>query len=102
MSVIVKDMEMPTGCLSCDFCIPFVDEPYCRRLMRRAERAKRLPDCPIVPRPPHGDLIDRDALIAQATFVRDTKDGITLCVKWRDIADAPVVVSGEVDKDGRD
>ncbi len=49
MSVFVKDMDMPTGCLSCDFCNPFVDEPYCRRLMKRAPKATRLEDCPLAP-----------------------------------------------------
>lgn len=49
MSVLFKDMDMPTGCLSCDFCNPFVDEPYCRRLMKQAPKATRLEDCPLDP-----------------------------------------------------
>lgn len=49
MSVIVKDMKMPTGCGSCDFANYFSDgEPYCRRLMRRIVQAsKRLDECPL-------------------------------------------------------
>ena len=62
MSILIKGMEMPTGCLSCDFCNPFVDEPYCRRLMRRTPKVSRLDGCPLIEIPPHGRLIDADAL----------------------------------------
>lgn len=49
MSVIVKDMNMPTGCGSCDFANYFSDgDPYCRRMMRRIVRpTARLDDCPL-------------------------------------------------------
>lgn len=48
MSVIVKDMRMPCACLSCDFCNVSVDQPYCRRLMKRTEKGcGRLADCPL-------------------------------------------------------
>lgn len=49
MAVIVKDMEMPTGCGSCDFANYFTDgEPYCRRTMKRVKRASaRLNECPL-------------------------------------------------------
>jgi len=56
MSVIVKDMHMPTGCGSCDFAYYFDDEethPYCRRLMRTIQRpSQRFEDCPLSPAPP--------------------------------------------------
>ena len=52
MSVYVKDMDMPSGCLSCDFCNPFTDEPYCQRLMKTTPKGNRLKDCPIVPEAP--------------------------------------------------
>jgi len=62
MGVYIKGMEMPSGCISCDFCNPFVEKPYCRRLMKRVPKVTRLDNCPLVPVPPHGDLIDRDKL----------------------------------------
>lgn len=54
MSVIVRDMNMPTGCGSCDFANYFSDGvPYCRRLMRAILRpAQRLDGCPISPATP--------------------------------------------------
>lgn len=62
MSILIKGMEMPSGCISCDFCNPFTDEPYCRRLMRKTPKVTRLKDCPLVEVPPHGPLIDWDEL----------------------------------------
>ena len=65
MSILIEGMEMPTGCISCDFCNPFVEEPYCRRLMKRVPRVTRLDNCPLSEVPePHGRLIDADALCA--------------------------------------
>ena len=62
MAVMIEGMEMPTGCISCDFCNPFVEEPYCRRLMKRVPKVTRLDNCPLIEvHEPHGDLIDRDA-----------------------------------------
>ena len=63
MSVLVEGMDMPTGCISCDFCNPFVEEPYCRRLMKRVPKVTRLDNCPFIEVPePHGRLIDADKL----------------------------------------
>ncbi len=77
MSVLIKGMEMPSGCLSCDFCNPFVDEPYCRRLMRKTSKVTRLEDCPLVPVPPHGALIDRDDFFATCPELVDGYKTIT-------------------------
>lgn len=84
MSVLVEGMDMPTGCISCDFCNPFVEEPYCRRLMKRVPKVTRLDNCPFIEvHEPHGRLIDADKLMKRmwdetdcmisvpATFVRD-------------------------------
>lgn len=72
MSVLIKGMKIPTSCLSCDFCNPFADEPYCRRLMRRIPKDTRLEDCPIVEIPaPHGHLIDGEVLWDQLRYGHD-------------------------------
>ena len=49
MSVLIKGMEMPSDCFSCDFCNVFVTNPYCRRLLRRTPNVARLKDCPLSP-----------------------------------------------------
>lgn len=59
--VYIKGMEMPTRCYTC----PCADlEFYDCNLMpgTRIEQHKRLDDCPLIPVPPHGRLIDADAL----------------------------------------
>ena len=108
MSVYIKGMEMPQGCEYCklrhrhqgytatDYCVLFariVDPWTFGRFMNGAR-----PDwCPLVPVPPHGRLIDADALFKE--FERngwyDNAD--------RDIAedvllDAPTII--EEDKEG--
>lgn len=63
MSVYIPGMEMPT---SCGYC-PLMhgthkgDECYVGALI--TEYQKRPDDCPLVPVPPHGRLIDADALM---------------------------------------
>ena len=73
MSVLIKGMEMPTSCYKC----PFLDyeEGFCfasgvkhksgwyESILSPGEiKDGRHKDCPIVPVPPHGRLIDADAL----------------------------------------
>ena len=65
MSVLIKGMEMPINCNCCVFsrlsptgeslkcCIDYSTVPWDEKPF----------DCPLIPVPPHGDLIDRDALI---------------------------------------
>ena len=62
MGVYIKCMEMPERCWDCDLCY---DSFCCRSLgiqfsdredFEPAER--RLSDCPLIPVPPHGRLID--------------------------------------------
>ncbi len=54
MSVIVKNMEMPKNCTGCPICCGL---PY----QHRDDKGRR-PDCPLVELPPHGRLIDADAI----------------------------------------
>ena len=76
MSILIKGMDLPKGCLSCDFCNPFVEEPYCRRLMQRANGVTRLPACPLIPIPDHGRLIDADKLCELCDIMAEKCDGI--------------------------
>ena len=67
MSVYIKGMEMPTDCRDCPLvdtlkdcpCFSMPDEEFWNpKSPLRFERHK---DCPLIPVPDHGDLIDRDA-----------------------------------------
>ena len=84
MAILIKGMEMPTGCISCDFCNPFVEEPYCRRLMKRVPKVTRLDNCPFIEvHEPHGRLIDADAMCEG----RVRNDNVVICAKC-----APTVI----------
>ena len=61
MSVLIRGMEMPKHCGECgiEWC-----EKWKRLIIAGMSIAKSRPsDCPLLPIPPHGDLIDRDALM---------------------------------------
>lgn len=63
MGVYIKGMEMPTSCRDCHF-----EDPYDGYNCRINEKSYnwgidgRPSDCPLVPAPPHGRLIDADAV----------------------------------------
>jgi hypothetical protein len=68
MSILIKGMEMPETCRDCRFStvIAFDKRPLCDALVEYMSygewEAKRLDNCPLIPAPPHGRLIDADAL----------------------------------------
>ena len=66
MGVYIKNMEMPTRCADCKM---YVEDIYCCHLLHReienpwADDGVEL-DCPLIEIPPHGRLIDADAIRA--------------------------------------
>lgn len=67
MSILIN-MEMPPNCSECAFCGYYGNGEHMCDIIEKAveyESAKtsRHDNCPLIPVPPHGDLIDRDALI---------------------------------------
>ena len=84
MSVLIKGMEMPTCCAGCcldRFCKHWDIVPY------------RHEDCPLVPVPKHGRLIDADKLNSSETDYLGNH-----FVYLVDIDDAPTVIPEEEDK----
>lgn len=67
MSALIRGITMPTSCMLCPFCVEEADPAngeMCMvtgKLMPPCTR-ERLDDCPLVEIPPHGRLIDADAL----------------------------------------
>ena len=63
MSILIKGMEMPTSCMLCPFCVEEADPAngeMCMvtgKLMPPCTRV-RLEDCPLIPVPDHGWLIE--------------------------------------------
>ena len=87
MSVLIKGMEMPKSCSVCrlfgEYGCSFIG-PVGYALTR----GERNDDCPLVPVPPHGDLIDRDALMS------GVDDGDDVMFVWA-ITDAPTIIEAE-------
>lgn len=65
MGVYLKGMTIPKCCDDCsllyDFCCCIVTGDSLGMIQWESDK-KRLPDCPLIPVPDHGDLIDRDEL----------------------------------------
>jgi hypothetical protein len=74
MSILIKGIEMPTSCSGCPTCrdVTTLDGDYwlmCGYNGKplESEIAAGKPDwCPLIPVPPHGDLIDRREAIIDA------------------------------------
>lgn len=70
MSVIVRGIEMPKNCALCNF--RNAGETWCPFTLQGV-RGNTIPeDCPLVPVPPHGRLIEADAL-TRAQGIHDFK-----------------------------
>lgn len=86
MSIIIKGMEMPKNCLSCPLQGGTAD---CRLTQKTYNwgLTERPSDCPLVPVPPHGRLIDADAVLRRydyelsRTYNDDFAKGFQLGVK---------------------
>ena len=68
--IYIPGMEMPKGCATCPYCDRAWNKPKCKakstqgRFMEQKLNLDRTRQkwCPLVPVPPHGRLIDEDAL----------------------------------------
>lgn len=68
MSILIKGMKMPSSCYDCELIdivkdCPHYDIPndaYCQIPWLRKRRHE---NCPLISVPPHGRLIDADALL---------------------------------------
>lgn len=95
MSVYIKGFPMPNNCGACPLRLA-----WCRERIYMVTRPER---CPLVPVPPHGDLISRECLIDIALHLMNTakNDDITNGVKWlwQYIIEAPTIIEAEVTED---
>ena len=98
MSILIKGMKMPTSCLECRL----YNDPWCmaknrnqwRTAYNRPPNGERQNDCPLVPIPPHGRLIDADTLIGklhdECLFDYEARS-----VVYADIQDALTIIPAE-------
>lgn len=81
--ILIKGMEMPK---SCSWCFCMASCKLWKNIM--APEFNRHRNCPLVPVPAHGDLIDRDVLIKKARTQFDWNDVVDV----EDIANAPTII----------
>lgn len=90
MGVYIKGMEMPKSCTDCwfEYAYEFCESEY--------------EDCPLIELPPHGRLIDADALLSlldKCMFPSDmvTTSAVGMAKNW--IKDAPTIVEADPPKE---
>ena len=107
MSVLIKGMDMPTSCYKCKMrqrdgmyiVCPVVQERFSVADVNILDY--RLDNCPIIPVPPHGRLIDADALEDDDPDVCNSfmRDGYAESCEWgyshAQIKNAPTVIPAE-------
>lgn len=96
MSILIKDMGMPTRCEKCD--LAYDDDGYFACPFTKAfYKSKQRPSwCPLIELPSHGDLIDRRKLPLAFVDVTDLPMDRCLPVYLQeDVDNAPIVVESE-------
>ena len=69
MSVYIRGMEMPTRCGRCDMCVTIPDgdidrhNECCITGADILNVGEKMEDCPLIPVPPHGRLIDANFIV---------------------------------------
>ena len=90
MGIYIKNIEMPITCRDCTIGNPKLKTCY---LLNEPKRnLERRSDCPLIAVSPHGDLIDRDALID--TLSASDRDIYVKCMLEED---ATVVIEGNIE-----
>ena len=64
MDILIKNMEMPKSCITGK--LPYYEYcPFFGDCSKASAKTERPSDCPLIPVPEHGRLIDVDAVIRQ-------------------------------------
>lgn len=107
MSILIKGMEMPHNCFLCPLSVMNGERVYCEVTKDEVLRAKIAQDCPLIELPPHGRLIDADALMEtfrerKRPTLSDGEDGSKERVRYinfistlQAIKDAPAIIPAE-------
>lgn len=110
MSILIKGMEMPTSCHECEFvdilptcpCRKMADEDFWNNVSLAVEGHK---DCPLVPVPEHGRLIEEKAIKNKiANHILDTEYawGWNAAMKqcYEAVEDAPTIIPADPAEEG--
>lgn len=105
MSVLIKGMSMPTSCANCEWSrLSKMDlgmSCYCSIVKKTEDidiaRKGRMSICPLIEVPPHGRLIDADALTDNWYYASAAlrPDGVKKVVCLDDIDNAQTIIEAE-------
>ena len=102
MSVLIKGMEMPKNCNKCPLhfyegqgicscrALPAIEDDEILKPWKHKRK-----DCPLVPVPPHGRLIDADALIKSLSLDEDDAENgasLVMAIFLEVLKAAPAVI----------
>lgn len=99
MSVLIKGMEMPKNCLLCPLSVLSGERLFCEITKEEVLRSKRMSDCPLVPVPPHGRLIDADALLQGCERVQGEFAIREYAFSQSAIENAPTIIPSDKEAD---
>lgn len=97
MSILIKGMEMPKNCCECPVNANVCNRGYKYLLEHPELYDKRSNDCPIIELPPHGRLIDADALKVDDGWLVATREQFNHIqfVYANAIANSPTIIESE-------
>ena len=102
MSVLIRGFEKPDHCLRCP--MKGIDDECVLQGVEVCDEyedwEQQMANCPLVPVPPHGDLIDRNALPWEKQGLMLTDPDEWGLKAW-DIEHAPTIIPAEEEPNGR-
>lgn len=102
MSVLIKGLKMPKNCDACPMLYEYrlcaLTDDHASSIEWKTEE-KRMPNCPLIELPDHGDLIDRDELMKHGVYL--PRDGGNLPLVYMSYVKAEkAVIPAERGEDG--
>ena len=93
--IYIPNLHMPKNCWSC----PFVDgdDGYCH-VDGLSRDPNEKTDCPLIPVPDHGDLIDFRFCVQNYEALRNYDGNLVYAVRIAELLKAPTIIPA--DKDG--
>lgn len=95
MSILIRGMKMPTSCSVCPLKAEVEFDEICSQTGEYVCQYDRADDCPIVPVPPHGRLIDADALLKGCERVATEYATREYAFSQSAIENAPTIIPAE-------
>lgn len=100
MSILIRGMEMPKNCCECPVNLYVCQRGYEYLLAHPELYDRRADDCPISYVPPHGRLIDADALLKDITPTDEDEDNgakLLMNVFCQVVKTRPTIIPEEVE-----